>query len=443
LPPGSAGPAAGYVLVAVLQGRSPSVVAIDPTPFLRAAGVPVDAGAEAGSPGSVLTPGILSPCPILGAVPVSAPSTLTWSPGPAWPDGVPYADAGDLSTQEPGPGPCTSPGDDSGTLGDDGGTVQGVIDAAAIPFATPAPAYGAMRDDAPIYYVGDARLPLIHVFDFTNPVNPVELAPLLATSVVQTKRAITVGQIAISPPTRDYQRFLYAVDATDGSIMVFDVTDPVASPHVPLQRPHAELNPLLPSDRILFSAPVASLAFAQHDWPLVPQVPNKPANTDLQHASTGVLCNPNPNAHPNAATFLDNGAYYRVDVQEVQTPPVAAQAFPQRLRGIFAFATLTNGQIVTIDVDDWDAPCRRPDPMAVSDAGYFGMTGLLDLPQPDAGPDGSPPPSPSRPAAWARRRRRRKPSSPSRRRTACAPTTSCATIPRPATTPRTSSARRR
>ena len=33
---------------------------------------------------------------------------------------------------------------------------------------------------------------------------------------------------------------------------------------------------------------------------------------------------------------------------------------PTRLRGIFAFATLSNGQTVAIDVDDWDAPCRRP-----------------------------------------------------------------------------------
>ena len=29
--------------------------------------------------------------------------------------------------------------------------------------------------------------------------------------------------------------------------------------------------------------------------------------------------------------------------------------------------TLSNGTVVTIDVDDWDAPCRRPDPLA--DAG--------------------------------------------------------------------------
>ncbi len=59
--------------------------------------------------------------------------------------------------------------------------------------------------------------------------------------------------------------------------------------------------------------------------------------------------------------------------------------FPTRLRGVFAFATLSNGTVVTIDVDDWDAPCRRPDPMVEGQ-----ITGSLDVPQPDAGegPDG-------------------------------------------------------
>ena len=50
--------------------------------------------------------------------------------------------------------------------------------------------------------------------------------------------------------------------------MVYDVTDPINGPHVPLTRPHAELNPFQPSDRILFGAPIASVAFVQHDWPL-------------------------------------------------------------------------------------------------------------------------------------------------------------------------------
>ena len=68
--------------------------------------------------------------------------------------------------------------------------------------------------------------------------------------------------------------------------------------------------------------------------------------------------------------------------------------FPFRLRGIFAFVTLSNGTIVAVDVDDWDAPCRRPDPMVdggtavVSDLAGVpytgplnGMTGSLDIPQ--------------------------------------------------------------
>ena len=35
------------------------------------------------------------------------------------------------------------------------------------------------------------------------------------------------------------------------------------------------------------------------------------------------------------------------------------------MRGIFGFATLANGQVLPIDVDDWDSPCRRPSDMSV------------------------------------------------------------------------------
>ena len=106
------------------------------------------------------------------------------------------------------------------------------------------------------------------------------------------------AQLAISPPTHDYERYLYAIDTTPGGVMVFDITDPVSSPHQPLQRPHAELNPFNPPDRIVFSAPVATLAFVQHDWPLPSQAPGEVA--DPIHQYTGLLCNPNPNAHPDA-----------------------------------------------------------------------------------------------------------------------------------------------
>jgi hypothetical protein len=179
--------------------------------------------------------------------------------------------------------------------------------------------------------------------------------------------------------------------------MVYDVTEPDttkvdSSMLVPLMRPHAELNPLVPADRLKFSAPAAAVVFARHDWPIL-----SPANgsADTVHEYTGLLCNPNPNAYSVATGLVtDFGAYYRVDQTSVaQAQQVIAPTFPNRLRGLFGFVMLSNGQLVVVDVDDWDAPCRRPDPMSSDptsggvtvDGGYgvvTGMTGQLDLPEP-------------------------------------------------------------
>jgi hypothetical protein len=398
--PQQGGPPAGYVLVAVLQGTANQparVVTIDPTGLLRGVGLgPVPAGdggavegGDAGAPGApAVTPGILAECPILGVVtignPVGGSTPTAWTPGPPWADGVPYADAGDLSPQEPSVGPGC-----------------GAFDAGApvvttAPFAQPYPAHAVMRDDLPILYVGDAALPLIHVFDVSNPAQPVERAPLLATSLAQSTRLVAVGDLAISPVTRNYQRFLYAVDSAEGSVMVYDVTDPVASPHTPLERPHSELNPLSPRDRLTFSSPVANVGFAAHDWPILPPGPNGAAPLDQVHASTGLLCNPNPNANLDGGVsgtsdsgVLDNGYFYTATQVTSVYSAGTVQNIPLRLRGVFGFVTLTTGQVVTIDVDDWDAPCRRPDPMAIDPAHNYGMTGLLDLPESPPGPVGS------------------------------------------------------
>ncbi|HEY3815660.1 MAG TPA: hypothetical protein VGL81_00735 [Polyangiaceae bacterium] len=392
-------PGGGYVLLAMLgsfAGESAKIAAIDPSPLLGGAGLG-DGGGDGG-----FAPGSLNDCPILGAIALATPPPSTsWTPGPVWPDGVPYADGGIVLTDaEPSPGPtCSGSGGGSGTGGDagDGGTAMplamGGLDA-------PHPTAMVVRNDVPLLYVADSALPVIHVIDVSDPTSPKEQAPLLATSVNNPTRLIAVGAIAISPPTHDYRRYLYAVDSNQGSVMVFDVTDPVNSPHRPLQRPHPELNPFSPPDRLLFSAPAATLAFVQHDWPLPSQVQG---SSPIQQY-TGLLCNPNPNAHPNPTTFLDRGAYYRADqdtVIQINTSGSlgSVENFPYRLRGIFAFVTLTNGTIVAIDVDDWDAPCRRPDPMSngpVPDptdpsivysgpASGIGMTGSLDMPEPDAG----------------------------------------------------------
>jgi hypothetical protein len=408
MPAAQGGPPAGFVIVATLQqaaGSPAAVVTIDPTGLLRGVGLatePVDggvaggdaaldggeAGASTPQTAPTVTPGILAACPILGAVrlaDVTAGPQVVWSPGPAWADGVAYADAGDLSSAEPSiaaacPTPAPSPGFTLPTA----------------PGVQPYPAHAVMRDDAPLLYVADARLPEIHVIDVTDPAHPVEQPPLLATSVAQTTRQVTVGDIALSPVTREYQRFLYAVDLSDGSVMVFDVTDPVASPRAPLQRPHPELNPLLASDRLAFASPVAALAFATHDWPIIPPGPNGTTN-DPVHAYSGLLCNPNPNVLVDGGAgtageggVLDYGYYYTAQRTGNVYANGTVQQMPLRLRGVFAFITLSTGQVVTVDVDDWDAPCRRPDPMTIDPGHHYGMTGVLDLPEPDAGPPGSP-----------------------------------------------------
>ncbi len=255
------------------------------------------------------------------------------------------------------------------TAGD--GSADAAIALTLGPLSTPTPVSMVLRDDKHLLYVADSSIPVIHVIDVTNPSAPKEIAPLLATSLATPTRQVNLGGLALSPVTRDYKRYLYAIDQPGGSIMIFDVTDEAASPHVPLRRPHPELDPFAPVDRLSFSAPVATMAFVTHDWPLlVPNQPNVPmGNMPLPNSSSqtiayqGLLCNPNPAAHPSANTFNDLGAYYRVDQAGVIQPNATVQNFPTRLRGVFAFATLTNGSVVTIDVDDWDAPCRRPDPM--------------------------------------------------------------------------------
>ena len=145
-------------------------------------------------------------------------------------------------------------------------------------------------------YIADEGLPLIHVVDLSTPGAPRELAPLLATSQLDPSRIVQVKEIAISPPTREYKRFLYAIDRNDGSIMVYDVTDPAATmqQRTPMTRPHPELNPFQPPDRIAFSAPVVSVAFARHDLPLA-----RIGDQQLTNTATGILCNPNHNIDGN------------------------------------------------------------------------------------------------------------------------------------------------
>ncbi len=358
-----------------------------------------------------------------GAVEDAAPDAGTV------PDAETLEDAAPVESGAPAPGSTGAP---------DGG-----FPLALAPLSSPNPASMVMRTDLPYLYVSDESLPMIHVVDLGNPSAPVEVEPLLATSVAQPVRPVRVGGLALSPPTRDYKRYLYAIDLSTGSLMVYDVTNGPASPHVPLIRPNAALDPFSPVDRITFAAPVAAVAFAQHDWPAQVQGGSN-ALPNVSLAYQGLLCNPNNNAHPNATTFNDVGAYYRVDQAGVIQANATATNFPTRLRGVFGFATLSNGTVVAIDVDDWDAPCRRPDPdgrrrhdrLARHPAARPGRAGRSrPVPHPGGVAARRSPSSRARPSRSSR-------SSRCRHRTGCGRTCSCATTRRRATTCPTSWERR-
>ncbi|MFO0680021.1 MAG: hypothetical protein U0169_26100 [Polyangiaceae bacterium] len=397
--------ASGYDLVVVLPGnanRATKIVTLDPAPFLRGAGMD-------SSPGDTLAPGSLAPCPILGAIELRSDVPAVGVAARTWDDGLPYAASttpADGGLPE-GPGSCSGPvtndagTNDAGTAdagtndagSDDGGTSDASsTDDAGSPDAAVDDAgnlIGAKTSDllahagsvalaGRVLYVGDVTLPLVHVVDLSKPTTPQELAPLVATSANEPERVVTVGDIAVSPPTRDYRRFLYAVDQRPGNMMVYDVTEPPRVPTPPQTRPHAELNPFQPPDRIVLPAPVAAVSFIRHDFLLTLTALDCTSRSEA--ARSGLLCNPNPNAVGPDRSVRDYGVFYRANVCAAATDVLA---WPARLRGIFVFATMTNGRVATLDVDDWDAPCRRPDPINAE----FVPNGLAPLQPAPTGPD--------------------------------------------------------
>jgi hypothetical protein len=320
---------------------------LDPEPFLRGAGL-------SGDPGATVAPGALGPCPVIAARELARDVSGAAAEPQAWDDGIKYQPVGldggvEKLADLPRLATCSSPPSDGGASDAAGAGEGGSIQA---PLGDPRPV-AAVRDGT-MLYVADDELPIIHVFDLGTRGALRELPPLLLTSIVDPTRTVTARALAVSPSTREFKRYLYAVDKKDGTILVFDVTDPATSSRLPLKRPHPELNPFQPPDRISFDVPVASVAFARHE-----RLVGVQQDVPVVASRSGLLCNPNPNAGIDQGPFRDDGALYRANVANTGLLELG----PQRLRGVFAFATLSDGKVVTIDVDDWDAPCRRPDPM--------------------------------------------------------------------------------
>ncbi|MBM3679204.1 MAG: hypothetical protein FJW96_15225, partial [Actinobacteria bacterium] len=218
------------------------------------------------------------------------------------------------------------------------------------------PAGVALLDDAATgehhAYVADLEAPVIHSLSTRDPCAIAEEPPLLPTSFADPDRAVTTRSIAVSPQTHDGRRFVYAVDPRGGgSVMVFDVT-PGRSERTPLVRARSRGQPFEPPDRIAFDAPAQDVTFVLRDTAV--------ADPDTGVARSAVLCDPAPSLPPESP-----GALVRPSGDFGSGPR------PGDLRGIFAFVALDSGQLATIDVDDWDAACRRPvaaNPAAAEDS---------------------------------------------------------------------------
>ena len=209
-------------------------------------------------------------------------------------------------------------------------------------------------------FVADQGAPLVHVLDVSDPCAPAALPPLLPMSYEDPSRVVRTKKLAVSPVTTKGEQFVYAVDDAEGSLMVFDVSAGSTN-RTPVIRPGGARLPAEPPDRVRLSAPVQDVVFAKHDVPI--------ADPATGVAVIGTLCDPDP-----AVPLDEPAALYR------PASDLSRGAGPRRLRGVFAFAALSNGQVVVVDVEDWDAPCRRPVQTNAGDEEDFrGCAGDPDL----------------------------------------------------------------
>ncbi len=199
----------------------------------------------------------------------------------------------------------------------------------------PSPAGMAEREGTLL--VADNASPVIQRIDSRDPCELAALEPLFATSFTEPNRVVTTSRVAISPRTPSGSRFAYAVDHSGddlSNVIVYDLSVETGE-RTPLVRSGSPLIPHEAPDRIEFSSGVKDVAFALTDQPIRSPVDGI--------AVTGTLCNPDP------STTSDSIA------TEYRRTAGAAT-----LRGLFGYALLGNGRLAIIDIEDFDAACRRP-----------------------------------------------------------------------------------
>jgi hypothetical protein len=204
----------------------------------------------------------------------------------------------------------------------------------------PTPAGFALADGA--LYVGDLTAPVVHAIDVNNPCALQEMPPLLPRSIDDPGRLVKTSEVAVSPLTPTGQRFVYAIDQYDrptASVMAFDVSPNSTNP-TPLVRPGSPYVPFEAPDRIQFAGSARDVTFVLRDRPQI--------DPSTGNVVVGAACDPDPR-HSDSI-----GARYRPSID------LTVGARSAELRGLFANVLLTNGQLAIVDVEDFDAPCRRP-----------------------------------------------------------------------------------
>lgn len=202
--------------------------------------------------------------------------------------------------------------------------------------ALDAPVGGTPGASGASLYLSDLGLPVIHVLDLSDPCAPIESSPLLPTSAEDPSRVVLTSKVAVSRLTPSGHRYVYATDVEDRSVMAFDVTPGTGSTQ-PLVTAHPEYDPSQPPDRVRFAAAPVDITIIQRDVP---------EENDSGIAPIGTVCDPTC-----TGCF---GSLYRTS-SDFETG-----AGPFTLRGVFAMVALASGQIATIDIEDFDAPCRGP-----------------------------------------------------------------------------------
>jgi hypothetical protein len=213
---------------------------------------------------------------------------------------------------------------------------------APVPSAmAPRPAGFALSDGK--LYIADRAAPVIHVVDISDTSNLTELPSLLPMSLREPQRVVTTRRVAVSPLTPSGKRFVYAIDSEDrpfASVMAFDVS-PGSTDPTPIVRAGAPELPGEKPDRLSLDGPARDVTFAYRDIPYV--------DPDTGAAQFGDRCNPDPTINPKSPAALAR-----------PSTDLSVGARPGLLRGLFGFILQTDGKIAIIDVDDFDAECRRP-----------------------------------------------------------------------------------